>query len=86
MNDLTVHRAYCAEHSARNHWLDENNHCHGEDLAAVESTGYSYAKHIGGGWFKMMEKYRPQWMNDLSWEMAAEAHDSLHAAYYEPDF
>ncbi len=74
MSDLTVHRTYCDEHAASDHWLDETYHCHGTTLAEVERHGYSYAKHIGGGWFRMIEKYRPQWPNDLAWEMAAEAH------------
>lgn len=74
MSDLTVHRSYCTDHVASDHWLDENYHCHGASLAEVEIHGYSYAKHIGGGWFRMVEKYRPHWQQDLAWEMAADAH------------
>ena len=90
MSELTVKRNYCDEHHENDHWLDENFKCHGWDLADIQRKGYSYAKHIGGGWFKLIEKYTPAraaaLQQDLVWEMAAEAHDSLHAPYYEPDF
>ena len=87
MSNLTVHRSYCETHSASDHWLDENYHCHGSTLAQVEARGYTYARHIGGGWFRLIEKYHPQqWQQDLAWEMAAEARDSAHTLYLEPDF
>ena len=73
MTDLTVHRTYCEEHSARDHFLDENYHCHGESLIEVERRGYIYAHHIGGGWFKLIEKYRPAHLS-LEWEILADAH------------
>ena len=86
MSDLYVRRTYCTEHSENDHWCDENFKCHGASLAEVERKGYSYAKHIGGGWFRLVEKYRPMSQADLAWEMAAEAHDSNLAPYLEPDF
>ena len=85
MTDLVVRRDYCSEHGVV-HYCDETGRCHGKDLVEVERRGYSYARHIGGGWFKLIEKYRPISQQDLAWEMAAEAHDSIHAPYYEPDF
>lgn len=75
MSDLTVHRTYCEEHSASDHWLDENYHCHGSSLAQVESRGYTYARHIGGGWFRLHEKYTTPL--SLEWEILAEAHSQI---------
>ena len=86
MTDLYIRSTYCEEHLENNHWLDENFHCHGSSLVEVQRHGYTYARHIGGGWFKLIEKFHPAYQQDLAWEMAAEAHDSIHAPYYEPDF
>jgi hypothetical protein len=86
MPELIVKRQYCEEHSETDHYIDENYHCHGRSLAEIQKKGYSYARHIGGGWFRLIEKYRPMSQQDLAWEMAAEAHDSIHAPYYEPEF
>ena len=85
MNTLQVHRSYCTEHSDNSHWLDENGQCYGDSLAAVERHGYTYARHVGGGWFELRQTYS-NYQQDLAWQMAAEAHDSALAPYYEPDF
>jgi len=83
---ITVKRQYCEQHMAKDHYCDENYHCHGATLIDVERKGYTYARHIGDGWYKLQEKYNPCQQQDLAWEMAAEAHDSAAALYYEPDF
>jgi len=85
MPDLTVKRQYCEEHRAKDHYCDENYRCHGATLIDVERKGYTYARHIGGGWFRLMEKYNPN-QRAVDAEMAAEAHDSAEALYFEPDF
>jgi hypothetical protein len=69
MTDLTVHRSYCEEHSARDHWLDEDYHCHGESLAEVESHGYSWPRHLGAGWFRLHERYPVQLSEE--WQILA---------------
>lgn len=75
MTDLTVHRTYCEEHSARDHFLDENYHCHGESLAEVESHGYTWAHHIGGGWFRLHERCLAQLSEE--WQILADAHSQF---------
>ena len=45
MSDLTVHRTYCDEHAASDHWLDETYHCHGSSLAEVERRGNNGDNH-----------------------------------------
>jgi hypothetical protein len=85
MSDLYVRRTYCEEHSENDHWCDENYRCHGRDLTEVERKGFSYAKHIGGGWFKLVEKYRPPTQAELAWLMAADAHLDNSQAQEWPD-
>ena len=80
--DLVVHRSYCPEHVAI-HYVDENEKCWGKDLVEVQKRGFTYARHIGGGWFGLRCKYTSK--QDLAWEMAAEAHDSALLPYQEPD-
>lgn len=75
MSDLTIHRTYCEEHTARDHWLDESYHCHGADLIAVERNGYTYARHIGGGWFRLRERYTIPL--PLEWQILADAHSQI---------
>jgi len=75
MSDLIIHRSYCEEHAARDHWLDESGHCHGKDLVQVQRCGYTYARHVGGGWFAYRERYQSP--VDLAWEMTADAHSQI---------
>jgi hypothetical protein len=58
-----------------NHWLDERDRCHGESLRAIEARGYSWPRHIGGGWYKLHARY-PR-AADLAWEMIAELHSQF---------
>ena len=83
MSDLYVKRQYCEEHSAQGHYCDENYHCHGETLQQIEKRGYCYARHIGGGWYRMTPKYNPAL--PLEWQMPEDPpeHD-IHVI--EPDF
>jgi hypothetical protein len=74
MSDLTVKRQYCEEHRAADHYVDENYHCHGSSLIEVESHGYTYARHIGGGWFRLIEKYSRISQQSLEWDLLADAH------------
>jgi hypothetical protein len=78
--DITVKRQYCEEHSAPDHWVDENYHCHGKSLVEVEARGYSWARHIGGGWFRLKERYNFQQPFDL------QPPDHTHVAEFELDF
>ncbi len=83
MSDLTIHRSYCEEHAALNHWLDENYHCHGADLIAVERNGYTYARHIGGGWFRLNETYHTR-QQSIEWDILADLHSQIQEV--EVDF
>jgi hypothetical protein len=85
--DLDVRRGYCTEHSENDHWLDENFVCHGRTLQEIESHGYSYARHIGGGWFRLKEKYSKYRADQLDLEAALIAlHDDQFLDTNEPDF
>jgi hypothetical protein len=81
MSTITVHATYCEEH-AETHYLDELDRCHGESLRSIESRGYTWARHIGGGWYKLHERY-PQTL-PLDWQMLADAHSNIQEA--EVDF
>jgi hypothetical protein len=74
MKTLIVHLTYCDEHM-ENHWIDECGNCHGESLRAIESCGYSWPRHIGGGWYKLYARY--PLAADLAWEMIAELHSQF---------
>jgi hypothetical protein len=89
MSDLYVRRGYCEEHSENDHWIDENFKCHGRSLAEVERQGYTWARHIGGGWFKLLPKYRPPTQAEITWQMAADARQQAQdnqSWNEEPDF
>ena len=80
MADLYVHRDWCEEH-CDTHLVDERGQCHGATLADVESSGYSWPRHIGGGWYRLHERH-PQPL-PLEWQMMDEA---LAAQDVEEDF
>jgi hypothetical protein len=83
--DLYVKRSYCSEHMERDHWLDENFVCHGRDLAEVESHGYTWARHIGGGWYKLQPKpprrNKPDYISQLVEEHDRQSFDTADPEY-----
>jgi len=81
MCDLTVHATYCEEHM-ETHYLDERDQCYGESLRTIEARGFTWARHIGGGWYKLHER-NPQPL-PLDWEIAAETYSQF--AEVEVDF
>jgi hypothetical protein len=80
--DLIVKRQYCDEHRASGHYCDENYHCHGATLIDVEKRGYTYARHVGGGWFKLQPK--PSNFTPEFWAEPEYPEHDIHVL--EPDF
>lgn len=83
MSTLIVHPAYCSEHTDSHHYLDENGKCWGTSLIEVEKKGYTWPRHIGGGWFEFKPKYPSRY--DLAWEMSQDAYQQTLALEAEAD-
>ena len=79
---LTVRSDYCFEHHAR-HMVDHRGQCWGSNLKTIEKLGYSWPKHIGGGWFKFCLR-QPKTL-PLDWQLAQAAAEQAAAEHDAKD-
>jgi hypothetical protein len=88
MAELILHPGYCSEHGDSRHMIDDDGNCH-NDIKKLEALGLVYyAGHIGGGYYRYVERQRPSRQDELfeKWADARQQAQDDKAWQTEPDF